>query len=158
MLFWTFCAYCTALYVCSNKFLLYHFRSLHASFLQLSVKHTDISIFSPILLNRKFQNNVHTDKKLNKIFLICREIQSGAVAKSYMRKGFLIYEEMRKYFRIYEEAVSHIWLCSTLNFPIYDENFILFFISSRYSKNTTILCWQCISSYWICEEKYHKMY
>ena len=31
-----------------------------------------------------------------------------AVAKSYMRKGFLIYEEMRKYFPIYEEAVSHI--------------------------------------------------
>ncbi len=25
-----------------------------------------------------------------------------AVAKSYMRKGFLIYEEMRKYFPIYE--------------------------------------------------------
>jgi hypothetical protein len=24
-----------------------------------------------------------------------------------MRKGFLIYEEMRKYFPIYEEAVSH---------------------------------------------------
>jgi hypothetical protein len=36
-----------------------------------------------------------------------KEIQSGAVAKSYMRKGLLIYEEMRKYF-IYEEAVSHI--------------------------------------------------
>jgi hypothetical protein len=30
-------------------------------------------------------------------FLIYKEIQSGAVAKSYMRKGFLIYEEMRKY-------------------------------------------------------------
>ncbi len=30
------------------------------------------------------------------------------IAKSYMRKGFLIYEEMRKYFPIYEEAVSHI--------------------------------------------------
>ncbi len=29
----------------------------------------------------------------------------GAVAKSYMRKGFLIYEEMRKYLTIYEEAV-----------------------------------------------------
>ncbi len=28
-------------------------------------------------------------KKENKIFLICKEIQSGAVAKSYMRKGFL---------------------------------------------------------------------
>ncbi len=50
----------------------------------------------------------HTDKKENKIFLICKEIQSGAVAKSYIRRGFLIYNEMRKYFPIYEEAVSHI--------------------------------------------------
>jgi hypothetical protein len=32
----------------------------------------------------------------------------GAVAKSYMRKGLLIFEEMRKYLVIYEEAVSHI--------------------------------------------------
>jgi hypothetical protein len=32
----------------------------------------------------------------------------GAVGKSYMRKGFLIYEEMRKYLVIYEEAVSKI--------------------------------------------------
>jgi hypothetical protein len=49
-------------------------------------------------------------KKENQIFLIYmyKEIQSGAIAKSYMRKGFLIYEEMRKYFPIYEEAVSHI--------------------------------------------------
>jgi hypothetical protein len=46
-----------------------------------------------------------TDKKENKIFLIYKEIQSGAVAKSYMRKGFLIYEEMRKYFPIHEEAL-----------------------------------------------------
>jgi len=38
----------------------------------------------------------HTDKKEKKIFLIYKEIQSGAVAKSYMRKSFLIYEEMRK--------------------------------------------------------------
>ncbi len=30
------------------------------------------------------------------------------VAKSYMRKGFLIYEEMDKYLTIYEEAVRHI--------------------------------------------------
>jgi ribosomal protein S17 len=37
-----------------------------------------------------------------------KEIQSGAVAKLYMRKGFLIYEEMRKYFPIYEAAVRHI--------------------------------------------------
>jgi hypothetical protein len=51
---------------------------------------------------------VCTDKKENQIFLIHKEIQSGAVSKSYMRKGFLIYEEMSKYFPIYEEAVSHI--------------------------------------------------
>jgi hypothetical protein len=51
---------------------------------------------------------VHTDKKENKIFLIYKEIQSVAVAKSYMRKGFLIYEQMYKYFPIYEKAVSHI--------------------------------------------------
>ncbi len=69
-------------------------------------------------------------KKIN-FFLIYKKIQSGAVAKSYMRKGFLIYEEMRKYFPIYEEAVGHIWLynCSILNFLIYEENFIFFFIS-----------------------------
>jgi hypothetical protein len=45
-------------------------------------------------------------KKL--IFLLYKEIQTGAVAKSYKRKGFLIYEEMRKYLVIFEEAVSHI--------------------------------------------------
>ncbi len=40
-------------------------------------------------------------------------------------------DKMRKYFPIYEEAVSHIWLCncSILNFLIYEENFIFFFIS-----------------------------
>jgi hypothetical protein len=47
------------------------------------------------------------------------------------RKGFLIYEEMRKYFPIYEddEAVSQIRLsnCSILNFLIYKENLIFFF-------------------------------
>ncbi len=32
----------------------------------------------------------------------------GAVAKSYMRKSFLIYEETGKYLVIYEEAVSTI--------------------------------------------------
>jgi hypothetical protein len=37
-----------------------------------------------------------TDKKENQIFLIYKEIQSGAVAKSYMRKSFLIYEEIKK--------------------------------------------------------------
>ncbi len=55
---------------------------------------------------------VHTDKQENKIFHIYKEIQNGAVAKSYMKKGFLIYEEMRKYLTIYEEAVSHTWFCT----------------------------------------------
>jgi hypothetical protein len=49
---------------------------------------------------------VYNDKKENQIFLIYKEIQRGAVAQSYMRKGFLIYGEMRKYFPIYDEAVS----------------------------------------------------
>jgi hypothetical protein len=40
------------------------------------------------------------DKKENQIFLIFKEIQYGAVAKSYMRKGFLTCEEMRRYFPI----------------------------------------------------------
>jgi hypothetical protein len=40
----------------------------------------------------------HTVKKEYTIFLIFKEIQKEAVAKSYMRKGFLIYEK----------AVSHI--------------------------------------------------
>jgi hypothetical protein len=39
-----------------------------------------------------------------------KEIQSGAVAKTYMRQGFLIYEELLKYFPIYEEAASHTYM------------------------------------------------
>ncbi len=81
-------------------------------------------------------NGSYTDKKENQIFLIYKKILSGAVAKSSMRKGFLIYEEIRKYFPMYEEAVSHIWLCncSTLNFLtyctcMYEENLIFLFIS-----------------------------
>jgi hypothetical protein len=52
----------------------------------------------------------------------------GTVAKSYMRKAFLIYEEMLKYLVIYEEAFSH---CnrSLLDFLTYEENIVFFFIS-----------------------------
>jgi hypothetical protein len=39
----------------------------------------------------------YTDKKENQNFLTYKEIQNGAVENSYMRKGFLLYEEMRKY-------------------------------------------------------------
>jgi hypothetical protein len=68
-------------------------------------KYFIIHFFADFMRKRKTK---HTDKKEKKIFLIYKEIQSGAVAKSYMRKGFLIYEEMRKYFPICEEAVSNI--------------------------------------------------
>jgi hypothetical protein len=47
-------------------------------------------------------------KKEKEIFLMSKEIQMGAVAKSYMRRDFLIYEEIRKYLVIYEDAVGHI--------------------------------------------------
>jgi hypothetical protein len=51
---------------------------------------------------------LYTDKKEKKIFLLYKEIQKGSVAKSYMKKGFLTYEELGKYLVIYDEAVSHI--------------------------------------------------
>ncbi len=59
-----------------------------------------------------------------------------------MRKGFLIYEEMRMYLAIYEEPVSDIWICncSILNFSytVYEENFILFFISVETHQPSTV--------------------
>jgi hypothetical protein len=60
-------------------------------------------------IKKSKQRFVHSliKKKIN-FFPIYKEIQSGAVAKSYMRKGFPIYEEMGKYFPIYKEAVSYI--------------------------------------------------
>ncbi len=58
-----------------------------------------------------------------------------SVAKSYLKKAFLIllYEEMRKYLVIAEEAVSHLCNRSLLDFLIYEENFVFFFISVQYS-------------------------
>ncbi len=35
-------------------------------------------------------------------------ILKGLSPKSFMRKGFLIFDEMRKYLVVYEEAVCHI--------------------------------------------------
>ncbi len=73
---------------------------------------------------------MYTDKKENKFFLIYKEIQTGAVAKSYKRKGFLIYDEMHNYLVIFEEDVSHMWLFNRrLNFLIYEEIFIFIFLS-----------------------------
>jgi hypothetical protein len=64
----------------------------------------------------------HTDKKENKIFLIYKEIQMGSGVKSYMRrKGFLIYEEMRKFFPMYDFAPD------PSEFPSIRGNFLFFF-------------------------------
>jgi hypothetical protein len=53
---------------------------------------------------------VHTDKKRKENYphVLYLKIQMVSGANSYMRKGFLIYEEMHKYSTIYEEAVGHI--------------------------------------------------
>ncbi len=45
--------------------------------------------------------HAHTDKKEKKIFLKYKEIQGGAVAKSYMTNGLLIYGEIFAHFLIY---------------------------------------------------------
>jgi hypothetical protein len=60
--------------------------------------------------------------------LIYKEIQSRAVAKSYMRKGFLIYEEMRKYFPIYEEAVIYDFATAPflISLYVFEKNLIFF--------------------------------
>jgi hypothetical protein len=57
-----------------------------------------------------------------------KEIQNGAVAKSYMRKGFLIYEEMSKYLTKCEDIYDFATAPCIINFLIYGENFIFFFI------------------------------
>jgi hypothetical protein len=44
---------------------------------------------------------LYTDKKENKIFPIYKEIQIGAVAKSYMTNGLLTYGEIFEHFLIY---------------------------------------------------------
>jgi hypothetical protein len=70
--------------------------------------------FAPVLRIRIFPSIIKSEsltlikKKSNFPHIIFKEIESGAVAKSYKRKGFLRYEEMLKYFPIHEEAVSHI--------------------------------------------------
>jgi hypothetical protein len=61
----------------------------------------------PVVYLPHLRGYKYTVKKEKKIFLIYKKFQNGAVAKLY-GKGFLIYEEMRKYLIIYEEAVGHI--------------------------------------------------
>ncbi len=55
----------------------------------------------PFLHSKLRYIRTYTDKKENKIFLIYKEIQSGAVAKSYVTNGLLIYGEIIVHFLIY---------------------------------------------------------
>jgi hypothetical protein len=48
-----------------------------------------------------------TDKKENQNFPIYKEIQNGAVAKSYITNGLLIYREIFPHYLIYWEAFPH---------------------------------------------------
>jgi hypothetical protein len=86
-------------------------------------------IFHPSLRRRVYHTIPYTDKNEKKIFLIYREIQSGAAAKSYLRNGFLIYEEMRKHFPIYEIMRRPLVIYDFATAPtalIYEENLIFF--------------------------------
>jgi hypothetical protein len=105
--------------------------SQYLAFCTVHIRLVMYLLLAPFYVLWRVRKSKCTDEKDNLIFLIYTEIQSGAIAKSYMRKGFLIYEEMRKYFPVNKEAVSHIWRCncSILNFLIYEENLIFFFIS-----------------------------
>ncbi len=53
-------------------------------------------------------------KKKITFFLIYKEIQMGSVAKSYMRKGVLIYEEMRQYLVIHYTVYQCMYICKGL--------------------------------------------
>jgi hypothetical protein len=53
--------------------------------------------------------HLYTDKKENEIFLVNKEIQKGAVAKSYMTNGLLIYiPQIFPHFFIYDFATAPI--------------------------------------------------
>ncbi len=94
----------------------------------------------------------------------------GSGAKSYMRKGFLIHEEMHKYLTICEEAVSHIWVynlapdtsefpniwgkfsflfyqCGTLRHPLSLSLYLWFLCSSGQQTDVVYLCWPIAPAY-----------
>jgi hypothetical protein len=71
-----------------------------------------VSSLCQVIMITKERNKLRTlftlIKKEYKIFLIYKEIHMGSSAMSYMRKGFLMNEEMLKYLIIYDEAVCQI--------------------------------------------------
>ena len=104
----------------------------------------------------------YTDKKENKIFLIYKEIQMGAVGKSFMRKGFLIYEEMRKYylylrrpFIIYDFATASFWISLYMRkilfsfLSVYNRNFQIK-VSDRKMSGLPGRAWTCPGRAYSC--------
>jgi hypothetical protein len=95
----------------------------------------------------------YTDKKESQIFLIYKEIQNGAVAKSDMTNGLLMYGEIFAHFLIRKPFLIHDFATgSTLNFLIYEENLISFisapYLNAGYERYSTTkvffkqACWE----------------
>ena len=72
------------------------------------------------------------------LYYVIQEMHSFSMrpAKYFYDKPLTIYLDSKTVLiyrphHVYEEAISHIWLCncSTLNFLIYEENLFFFFIS-----------------------------
>ena len=71
-------------------------------------------------------------KKETKFSSYIRKFRWDRVQSHIWRRGqgFPIYEEMRKFFTIYEEAVSHIWLCKrSLWISLYMRKILFDFLS-----------------------------
>jgi hypothetical protein len=86
-------------------------------------------LYFPVFCQTSFDRGALIKKTLT-----YKEIEMGSGAMSYIRKGFPINEEFIFNY-IYEEALSHPYMTLhpiPLNFFVYEENFILFFISVPY--------------------------
>ncbi len=80
-----------------------------------------------------------------------------------MRKGSLIYEEMRQYLIIYEEAVSQTWLCTRAPFwiSLYMRKLLFYFLSVHYwlpflcHVRQNIWVYTCEFSQWLLYTQYN---
>jgi hypothetical protein len=88
----------------------------------------------------------HTDNKETQIFLINKEIQSGAVAKSRMTNSLLIYGEIFAHFLIYwEPFLTYDLATAPLNFLIYEENLFFFLSVQGTPQKYSIFNWSDLS-------------
>ncbi len=63
----------------------------------------------------------------------------GTVAKSYMRKGFLIYEDMRKYLVIHEGAAIYDFATAPFCFFLHEKNFGFFISAGSIPRNRLLI-------------------